>query len=174
MLWLRWKLHSELPGLCEVEKGEGRACKASFRPWPKEHRHSPPYRSERTADRLLCRADGPRRGVESRRSRGRVVKATTPPTPIPNPPSQPLTEAFQKPKGTTTRKTARPQKSELITTAAPKLAVGKSKKKTVASVKIAATEPTTPTWWSQNDVPPPHSRKCLISSITVPYMHVWR
>ena len=89
-------------------------------------------------------------------------------------PSQPVTEASENPKVTATRKTARPQKSELITTAAPKLAVGKSKKKTVASVKIAATEPTTPTWWSQNDVPPPHSRKCLISSITVPYMHVWR
>ena len=45
---------------------------------------------------------------------------------------------------TATRKTARPQKSEPKTTAAPKLAAGKSKKKTAASVKTAAAIPTTP------------------------------
>jgi len=75
---------------------------------------------------------------------GRVVKATTPPTPIPYPPSQPVTEASEKPKVTATRKTARPQKSEPKTTAAPKLAAGKSKKKAAASVKTAAAKPTTP------------------------------
>jgi len=75
---------------------------------------------------------------------GLVVKATTPPTPIPNPPSQPVTEASEKPKVTATRKTARPQKSEPKTTAAPKLATGKSKKKTAASVKTTAAKPTTP------------------------------
>jgi len=40
VLWLRGKPHSELPGLCEVERGEGRTCKAGARPWPKERRHS--------------------------------------------------------------------------------------------------------------------------------------
>ena len=45
---------------------------------------------------------------------------------------------------TATRKTARPQKSEPKTTAAPKLAAGKSKKKAAASVKTVAAIPTTP------------------------------
>jgi len=31
-LWLRGKPHSELPGLCEMERSEGRACKAGARP----------------------------------------------------------------------------------------------------------------------------------------------
>jgi len=65
------KPRGELPALCEVERSEGRTSKAGARPWPKERRHSPSYRSERTAGRALCRADGPERGVESRRSRGR-------------------------------------------------------------------------------------------------------
>ena len=67
--------------------------------------------------------------MESRRSRGRVVKSTTPPTRIPNPPSQPVTEASEKPKVTAIRKTARPQKSEPKTTAAPKLAAGSLRRK---------------------------------------------
>jgi hypothetical protein len=50
---------------------------------------------------------------------GRVVKATIQPTPIRNPPSQPVTEASEKPKVTASRKTARPQKFEPKTTAAP-------------------------------------------------------
>jgi len=33
--------------------------------------------------------------------------------------------------------------------------------------------PLPPTGWSQTKVPPPHSRKFLISSITFPSMHVW-
>jgi len=94
---------------CEVERSEGRTCKAGAQSWAKERRHSPPYRSERTAGRALCRADGPGRGVESRRPRGRVVKATIPTTPIPNPPSQTVTEAFEQHKVTATRKTTRPQ-----------------------------------------------------------------
>jgi hypothetical protein len=143
VLWLRGKPYGELPGLCEVERGEGRTCKTGARPWQEKRHHSPPYRSERTAGRALCRADGPGRGVESRRSRGGVVKATTPPTPTPNPPSQPVAEASEKPNVTATRKTARPQKSEPKTTAAP-LAAGKSKKKTAASVKTTAVKPTTP------------------------------
>ena len=81
--------------------------------------------------------------MESRRSRGRC-QDHYPPTPIPNPPSQLVTEASEKPKLTATRKTARAQKPEPKTTAAPKLAAGKSKKKTAASVKTAAAIPTTP------------------------------
>jgi hypothetical protein len=60
---------------------------------------------------------------------GRVVKATTTPTLIQNPPSQPVTKAFENPKVTATRKTAKPQKYEPKTTADPKLDTGKFKKK---------------------------------------------
>jgi hypothetical protein len=129
LLWMQGKPHGELPGLCEVERSEGRTCKAGARSWPKEGRHSPSHRSERAARRALCRADGPGRGVESRCSRGGVLKATTPSTPIPNHLSQPVTEASEKPKVTAARKTARPQKSEPKTTAALKLAVGSLKRK---------------------------------------------
>jgi len=56
---------------------------------------------------------------------GRVVKATTSPltNPYPNP-SQPVTEAPKKPILTATRETARPQKPEIKSTAAPKRASG--------------------------------------------------
>jgi hypothetical protein len=111
VLWLRGKPHGKLPGLCEVGRAESRASKAGARSWPKEHRHSPPYRSERTAGRTLYRADRPGREVESRRSKGACCQGHYPPTPIPNFPSQPVTEASEKPKVTATRKTARPQKS---------------------------------------------------------------
>ena len=67
-----------------------------------------------------------------------------PTNPYSKSPSQPVTEASEKPKVTATRKTARPQKSEHKTTTAPKLAAGKSKKKTAASVKTTAAKPTTP------------------------------
>jgi len=80
---------------------------------------------------------------------GRVVKATTQPNPIQNPLSHPVTETSEKPKVTATRKTARPQKSEHRTTAAPKLAAGKSKKK-AASVKTTAAKPTTPNLFVPN------------------------
>jgi hypothetical protein len=43
-----------------------------------------------------------------------------------------------------TRKTARPKKPEPKSTAAPKSAAGKSKKKAAASVKAVAATPTTP------------------------------
>jgi len=85
--------------------------------------------------------------------KGRVVKATTPSTRIPNPPSQPVTEASEKSKVTATRKTARPQKSKPKTSAAPKLAAGKSKKKATASVKTAAAKPTTPNLVVPNQSP---------------------
>jgi hypothetical protein len=142
VLWLRGKPHGEKSGLCEVERGEGRACKAGARPWPKERRHSPPYCSERTAGRAICRADGPGREVESRRSRGVCCQDHNHTNRIPNSTSQPVTEASEKPKVTANRKTARPQKSEPKATAAPKLAAGKSKKKTAASVKTAAAKHT--------------------------------
>jgi hypothetical protein len=58
----------------------------------------PTCRTESSAGRVLCRADGPGRGVESRRPKGRVVKATT--TPIPNPSPQPITETPEQPKVT--------------------------------------------------------------------------
>jgi hypothetical protein len=79
-----------------------------------------------------------------------------------------VTETFEKPNVTVTRKTARPQKSEPKVTAAPKLAAGKSKKTAPPSVKTTAAKPTT-----HNVVPPPHWRKFLISSITFSYLHVW-
>ena len=44
---------------------------------------------------------------------------------------------------TATRKTARAQKPEPKTTAAPKLTAGKPKKKAAASVKTSAAKPTT-------------------------------
>jgi hypothetical protein len=125
-----------------VKRSEVRACKADARSWPKNRRHSPTYRSEKTAGRDLCRADGLGRGVQSRSPRGRV-KATTP-LPTPNHPSQPVTKAPEQPKVTATRKTAKPQKSEPKTSAAYKPAAGKSKKTAVASVKTAAAKSTTP------------------------------
>jgi len=151
-----------------TERSKGRTCKAGAQPWPKQRSQNLPYRSERTRGRALCRADGPGREVESR-----VVKATTPSTPIPNPASQPFTEASEKHKLTATRKTARPQNSDPKTTAGPKLAAGKSKKETAASAKPKPLNPLLPPWWSQIKVPHPLSRKFLISSITFPYLHVW-
>ena len=94
--------------------------------------------------------------------RGRVVKATTPPNLIPNPPSQPVTEDFEKPKVTATRKTARPQKSKPKTTAAPKLPAGSLRRKQPRMSKPR----------SKSKVSTPHSRKFLISSITFPSMLV--
>ena len=72
---------------------------------------------------------------------GLVVKATTTPpsNPHPNPPPQPVTEALEK-----SIVTARPQKPDPKSTAAPKRASGKSKKKAAASLKTAAFTPTTP------------------------------
>ena len=75
-----------------------------------------------------CQADGHGQGVESRRSRGRVVKATTTPLtkPHPNPPPQSVTEVPEKPTVTYTRETAGPLKPELKPTAAPKRISGKA------------------------------------------------
>jgi hypothetical protein len=73
---------------------------------------------------------------------GRVVKAPTP-HPTPNKPSQPVTEANERPKVTATSKTARPQKSESKTPAAPKPATRKPKTSAVASLKPVAAKPKT-------------------------------
>ena len=75
----------------------------------------------------------------------RVAKATTiTPPPNPNPPPQPVTEVPRQPKVTATRKKAGPKKPEPKPTTAVQPAAGKSKKKVAASVKTAATKPTTP------------------------------
>jgi len=76
---------------------------------------------------------------------GRVAKATATPPPIhPNLPPQPVTGVPGQPKVTATRKKAGPKKPETKPKAAAQPAAGKSKKKVVASVKTAATKPTTP------------------------------
>ena len=126
-----------------MERSEGGPCKVCARACPKERRHRPPRRSEKSAGRALCRAEGPRRGVEPRRSRGRVVKAITTPPPNPNPSPQPVTEVPKQPKVTATRKRARSKKPEPKSTATTKPASGKPKKKAIASVKTAAAKPTT-------------------------------
>jgi len=45
VLWLRGKLHSELPWLYGEEGSEGGSCKACARMQPKERRHRPTCRS---------------------------------------------------------------------------------------------------------------------------------
>jgi hypothetical protein len=145
---------------CIKWRGEGCSCKASARACPKECRHRPTCRSGSPAGRTFCRADGIVRGVESRRRRGRVVKATT--TPIPNPSPQPVTEAPEQPKVTATRMTPRPKKPERKSTAAPKSAAGKPKKQPrVSKPRLPNRQPLN--WWSPPKLPPPHSRKSLIS-----------
>ena len=85
-----------------------------------------------------------RGGITS--SNGGVVMATTTPPTNPHPKSlpQPVTESPEKPIVTGSRVTARPQKPEPKSKAAPKRAHGKSKKKAAASVKIVTATPTTP------------------------------
>jgi len=74
-----------------------------------------------------------------------VAKATTTtPPPNPNPPPQPVTEVPRQSKVTATRKKAEPKKPEPKPTAAAQPTAGKSKKKVAASIKTAATKPTTP------------------------------
>ena len=74
---------------------------------------------------------------------------------------------------TATRKKAGPKKPEPKPTAAAQPAAGKSKKEVVASVKTAATKPTTPVLVVPNQSTTTHSRKSLISSIAFPYKRVW-
>jgi len=145
---------------------------------PSVSERAPPqasHPSEISACRAFCRADGPGRGVESRRPRGRVVKATTTPpsnsNPIPTP--QLVTEVPRQPKVTATRQTAGPKKPEPKPTAATKPSAGKSRKKAAAGVITAAAKFPTSTWWAPPKAPPPHSRVDLISSFASPSKHVW-
>jgi hypothetical protein len=120
----------------------------------------------------LCRADGTRRVVQSRRSREAFIKVTNPSTPIPNPPSLLVTEAYENPKVTATREMARPRKSEAKTTVVPKLAAGKSEKKPEASVKTAAAKPSTPNLLVQNQSYTSPLQEISVSSNTFTSMHV--
>jgi hypothetical protein len=140
------KPHCELQGPYQVERSEVGSCKASTRACPKERRHRPPSRPEISAGPALCRADGPRKRVESRRPRGRVVKATTTitPSPISKPSPQAVTEAPEQPKVTANRTTARPEKPQPKSIAGPKPAAGKRKKKAAANVRTTAAKTTTP------------------------------
>jgi len=123
VLWLRGKPHSRK----SVTTGQPAT--------PKAQRASPSSEQMELGEGLNHIVQG-----------GHVVKATTtPPTnPHPNPPPQPVTETPEQPIVTTTRETARPQKPELKSTAAPKRAAGKSKKKAAVSVKTTASTHTTP------------------------------
>jgi len=103
------------------------------------HPATPKSQRARPSAELMALGEGLNHFVRE----NRVVKATTPSPFIANPPSQPVTESSEQPSVTATRKTTRPQKSEHKTTADPKSAVGKSKKKAAAIVKTAAGKPTT-------------------------------
>ena len=140
---------------------------------PKEHRHRPHSRSERSAGRALCRADRLGRVVESRRSRGACCQGhhhqhST--TYIKSLASE-VTDTPKQPKVTATMKTARPLKPELPSPQQPlsRLLRSRNRKQLrVSKPRPPNTQP--PTWWS----PPVHSRESLISSIASPSKHVWR
>jgi hypothetical protein len=51
VVWLRGNAHGELPGLYQVERGEGSFCKASGRACPKERHHRPTCRPGRPTGR---------------------------------------------------------------------------------------------------------------------------
>jgi len=83
--------------------------------------------------------------MEPRCSREAFAKATsTTPSPNPNLSPQPVTEVPRQPNVTANRKKAGPRIPEPKPTVAAQPAAGKSKKKLTASVKTAATKPTTP------------------------------
>jgi hypothetical protein len=81
--------------------------------------------------------------------------------------------APKQPTVTETKKKARLKKPETKATLDPKPASVKPKMKAAASVEIATTKPTTPKLVVPPQVPPPHSRKSLISRITFPSKYVW-
>ena len=83
------------------------------------------------------------RGLQSRRPRGRVVKATTTPSNHKRSP-QPVTEAPSQLKVTATRKKKGPKMPKPMSAAATKPAAGKTKKKAAASVKTPVAKPTNP------------------------------
>jgi len=72
-------------GAVLVERSEGGPCKASARTCPKGPRHRPVRPFESSSEQVLCRADGPGRGVESRRPRGACCQGHHHSTPNPNP-----------------------------------------------------------------------------------------
>jgi len=79
--------HSELPWLCEVERGKGGACKAGTTASPQECSHRLPCRPESSAGRALCRAVSSRWGIEPRCSRGACCQGYFHQSaPNPNPP----------------------------------------------------------------------------------------
>jgi len=150
-----------------------RPLQTSAGAYPKVRRHRPHCRSEISAGRALCRADGPGREEISRSPRAACGQGLHHSTQNLNPSPQPDTESSKQPKLTATRKTARPKKLETKSTAVAKPAAGKSKKKAAASVTSQLRNPQPPTWWSLPKVPHPQSRKFLISSITISSQHVW-
>jgi len=97
---------------------------------------------------------------------GRVVKATTPPTTIPNPSFQPVTETSEKPKVTARR----PGLRSLSPNTQQPLSwlLGSLRRKQPRVSKLRPLNPLPRILWSQTEVPPPHSRKFLNSSITYP------
>ena len=81
---------------------------------------------------------------------GRRLNAnTTPPAnPHPNPPPQQVTEAPDQPKVTATRETARAQKPQPKSRAAPKRTTGKSKSVKIAAAKTSLPNLVVPTQYS--------------------------
>jgi hypothetical protein len=79
-------------------------------------------------------------------------------------------EAPKQPKVTAIRKTARPKKPEPKSTAAPKPAAGKPKKKAATSVKTVAAKPITPDLVVHTQSPTSPLKEI---SIAFPSKHVW-
>jgi hypothetical protein len=158
VLWLRDKLNCVLQGLYKVERSEGGSCKASTRECPKKRRQRPPCHPESSAGRDFFRADEVGRGMESRRPRGRVVKATTT-TP---PQTHPVMEAPEQPKVTATRKTPGLRSlSPNLEQALSRLLGSQRKKQPRVSEPLLPNQPSS---FPLED----------ISSIASPPRHVWR
>jgi hypothetical protein len=115
---------------------------------PSMHERAPPqanlpHRKLSGKGPLRNRWTSARGGITS--TEGGVSSRLPPPLhPNPKPSPQPVTEAPDQLKVTATRKTARPKKPQTKSTAGPKPATGKPKKKAAASVKTAAAKPTNP------------------------------
>jgi len=109
---------------------------------------------------------------------GRVVKATAipPNKPHPNPPPQKVTKAPSKPTVTATRETDRPKKPEPKPQQPLNGLLGSLKRKQPRVLKprqLNQPIPKLPAWWSPPKITPHHSRRSEISSITLPFTHVW-
>ena len=110
-------------------------------------RHRPTCCSESSAGQSLCRADGPGRGVESRRSRG-LCQGYHDST------HQPMTEAPDQPIVTATRETARPKTPEPKFTAALCGLLGSLRRKQPRVSKLWPPHPQHPARLSPPKVPP--------------------